>query len=89
LADFPRLARWLETAIGDRQWTPLVSRANTAREILEMLPRQHLAAVMAQVGARMLRALRRLSGPQPQLTAVILTFSGEPLFWQTDPGGRP
>jgi len=88
LIDFPKVGRWLQAATGDARLAQLAAQANTAREILEILPRECLPPVMAQVGSRMLKALRGHTGPQPRLTAVILDFNGLPLYWQSEAGGR-
>lgn len=87
LASFRQLARWTEEKTGDPLLAQAVSRANTAREVLELLPAAHQRAVAAEVGSRMLAALREHAGPGPGLAAVILDFNGLPLFWEESWGG--
>jgi hypothetical protein len=66
-----------------------VSRANTARQALEILLKARALPVVAAVGARMLAALRPYAGPGPELTAVILDFAGQPLWQGKSPGKGP
>lgn len=67
---------------GDPILAQSVARANTAREVLEILPPDQSQAVVAAVGRLMLKAIRQHAGPRPQLAAVILDFAGHPLFWE-------
>jgi cobalt-precorrin-5B (C1)-methyltransferase len=89
LASFRQLARWTGEKTGDPFLAQAVSRANTAREVLEMLPLPQQRAVVREVGSRMLAALREHAGPGPKLAAVLLDFDGRPLFWETASGGSP
>lgn len=89
VASFRELALWTQEQTGDPLLAQAVSRANTAREVLEMLPAPQQRAVVKEVGSRMLAALRVHAGPGPQLTAMLLDFDGHPLFWEAGPGGSP
>jgi cobalt-precorrin-5B (C1)-methyltransferase len=80
LANFKELARWTHEVTGDPDLAQAVARANTAREVLENLPAASSQAVIAEVGSRMLAALRSHAGPAPELAAVIMNFDGTPLF---------
>ncbi len=84
MADFRELSRWVRDLTGDPLLTRAVRQANTAREVLEMLPTPQKTAVVAEVGRRMRGALREHAGPGPELAAVILDFDGLPLFWGGD-----
>ncbi len=63
-----------------------MARANTARQALEILTEARAGQVVAQVGERMLAALRDYAGPGPQLIAVVLDFDGATL-WQGQSDG--
>lgn len=89
LADFRELARWTEGCTGNPLLARAVARVNTAREALEILPPGAREAVVAEVGGRLLTALRHHAGPLPDLEAVILDFSGNPLFQGRDKGSGP
>ncbi len=82
LANFGELGRWTEEITGDFLLSQAVAQANTARQVLEMLPEAHKKAMVAEVGRRMLAALRKLAGPSPELATVILDLDGLPLFWR-------
>jgi cobalt-precorrin-5B (C1)-methyltransferase len=89
LANFKELARWTHAVTGDSDLAQAVSRANTAREVLENLPAASAQAVIGEVGRRMLAALRNHAGLTIELAAVIMNFDGTPLFWGGDvEGGR-
>jgi cobalt-precorrin-5B (C1)-methyltransferase len=81
LANFRELARLINEVTGDPALAQAVARANTAREVLENLPAASSQAILAEVGRRMLTALRNHAGPAPELAAVIMNFDGAPLFW--------
>lgn len=87
LASLRELGRWTEERTGDILLAQAVARANTAREALEILSAVQSQEVMAEVGGRMLAALREHAGPGPKLAAVILDFNGLPLFREEDSGG--
>jgi cobalt-precorrin-5B (C1)-methyltransferase len=87
LPNLKELGRWTQEKIGDPILAQAVARANTAREVLEMLPEPHQRAVVAEVGRRMLAALREHAGKNLELEAVILSFDGLPLFWEKSSGG--
>jgi len=89
LADLGELGRWTLATTGDKALAQAVGRANTAREALELLPPGAAQAMAAEVGRRVLAALRRHAGPRPELAAVILGFDGLPLFWGSSMGARP
>jgi cobalt-precorrin-5B (C1)-methyltransferase len=72
---------------GDRRLAENVARANTARQALEILTGAGAPRVVAEVGRRMLAALRLYAGPEPRLSAVILDFSGAALWQGEGPGG--
>ena len=81
LADLNKLGRMTEEKTRDAKLARKVSRANTARQALEILLAAQAQPVVAAVGKRMLAALRNYAGIGPGLAAVILDFDGEPL-WQ-------
>lgn len=87
LADLAQLGRWTLAQTGDARLAREVSRANTARQALEILLTAQAPQVVAAVGSRMLAALRSHAGPGPALTAVILDFAGAPL-WRGQDRGR-
>jgi cobalt-precorrin-5B (C1)-methyltransferase len=89
LASLRELGRWTMEKSGDFLLAQAVARANTAREALELLPAAHSQWVVAEVGRRMLAALREHARTGPELAAVILDFNGLPLFWGGDSGGLP
>jgi cobalt-precorrin-5B (C1)-methyltransferase len=80
LADLKKLGRLTAETTGDAKLAQEVSRANTARQALEILLAEQAGPVVAAVGARMLAALGDYAGPGPDLAAVILDFAGEPLW---------
>jgi len=81
LPDLKALGGWTLEQTGNRDLTQSVARANTARQALEILAAADAAAVVAEVGRRLLAALRTYAGPTPELTGVILDFSAATL-WQ-------
>ena len=81
LADLKELGRWTLDLTGDALLAQAVARANTARQALEILTEARAGQVVAQVGERMLAALRDYGGPTPQLIVVVLDFDGTTL-WQ-------
>jgi len=83
LADLAELGRWTWQRTGNKLLVEQVSRANTAREALELLLEAQAHQVLAEVGSRQLLHLRHLAGPHPRLTAVILNFDGQPLWQRT------
>ena len=72
---------------GDRQLAEDVARANTARQALEILTGAGAARVVAEVGCRLLAALRLYAGPEPGIAAVVLDFSGAALWQGEGPVG--
>jgi cobalt-precorrin-5B (C1)-methyltransferase len=86
LANLAELSRLTLELTGDAPLARQVARANTARQALELLMASRASSVMAQVGGRMLAALRAYAGPGPELAAVILDFSGFPLWQDKNPG---
>ena len=82
LANLRDLGRLTLEVTGDPTLSQAVARANTAREILEILPPDHARVVVAAVGRLMLEAIRQHAGPRPQLAAVVLDFAGHPLYWE-------
>jgi cobalt-precorrin-5B (C1)-methyltransferase len=88
LANFKELGRWLLEITGDQLLAQAAARANTAREVLEILPAAQSLPVITEIGNRMLTALRQHTGAGPQVAAVILNFDGLPLFWEGW-GARP
>jgi cobalt-precorrin-5B (C1)-methyltransferase len=86
LADLKELGRWTFDLTGDALLAQAVARANTARQALEILSEGRASQVVAQVGTRMLVALRDYTGPAPRLTAVGLDFDGTTL-WQGQSDG--
>jgi cobalt-precorrin-5B (C1)-methyltransferase len=89
LASLNELGRWTMEKSGDFLLAQAVARANTAREALDLLLAAQAQAVVAEVGKRMLAALREHAGPGPKIAAVILDFTGLPLFWGGDSEGLP
>ena len=87
LANFRELARWIREITGNPLLAQAVARANTAREVLEILPATQSQAVIGEVGSRMLTALRQHAGPGLGLAVVILDFDGLPRFWEESAGG--
>jgi cobalt-precorrin-5B (C1)-methyltransferase len=81
LPDLKELGRWIFTHTGRKELARAASQANTARQALEILRAAGADAVVAEVGRRMLAALRSYAWPGPRLTAFILDFSGD-LLWQ-------
>ncbi|MGP8049325.1 MAG: cobalt-precorrin-5B (C(1))-methyltransferase [Desulfobaccales bacterium] len=86
LADLGQLARLVREQTGDVRLAREISRANTSRQALEILLAAGAQQVVAEVGARMLAALRDHARPGPKLAAVILDFAGQPLWRGADPG---
>ena len=86
LADLQELGRWTLDLTGDTSLAQAVAGANTARQALELLTEAGAGRVVAQVGDRMLAALRDYAGPGPELTAVMLDFDGLPLWQGESPG---
>jgi cobalt-precorrin-5B (C1)-methyltransferase len=80
LADLQALGRWTLDLTGDELLAQAVAQANTARQVLEILTEARAGQVVAQVGARMLAALRDYAGPGPRLTGVVLDFDGATLW---------
>lgn len=76
--DFAALGQWVGRATGDPELAREAARANTARQVLEMLPPLAREALAAEVGRRLLGALRMYAGPEVHLTAMILDFDGRP-----------
>jgi cobalt-precorrin-5B (C1)-methyltransferase len=87
LANLKELGRLTGEKTGDPRLAQEVSRANTARQALEILLAAKAQQVVAEVGERMLAALRDYAGSGPDLAAVILDFSGQPL-WRGENLGR-
>ncbi len=88
LPNLKELGDWTLEQTGDLVLAGALARANTARQALELLREARASAVVAEVGSRMLAALRGFAGPVPDLTAVILDFSGE-VLWQGENPGAP
>jgi cobalt-precorrin-5B (C1)-methyltransferase len=86
LADLKELGRWTLNLTGDALLAQAVAIANTARQALEILNQARAGQVVAQVGERMLAALRDYAGPGPQLTVVVLDFDGATL-WRGESNG--
>jgi cobalt-precorrin-5B (C1)-methyltransferase len=81
LADLKELGRWVRSAGGPDDLAQAVAQANTARHALELLQASRAEVVVAEAGRRLLAALRAHLDAGSRLTAVILDFSGLPL-WQ-------
>jgi cobalt-precorrin-5B (C1)-methyltransferase len=88
LADLRKLGRLTAGKTGDASLAVEVSRANTARQALEILLAAQARPVVAAVGERMLAALRDYAGPRPDLATVILDFAGVPLWRGESLGGN-
>lgn len=87
LADLGQLGRLVRERTGDVRLGREVSRANTVRQALELLVAAGAdRAVAAEVGARMLAALRGHAGPGSTLTALIFDFAGLTLWRGESPG---
>jgi cobalt-precorrin-5B (C1)-methyltransferase len=86
LADLRDLGCWTLDLTGDAVLAQAVAGANTARQALELLSAAGAGGVGAQVGAKMLAALRDYAGPGPRLGAVVLAFDGSPLWRGQGPG---
>jgi cobalt-precorrin-5B (C1)-methyltransferase len=86
LPNLTELAVWTLEQTGDPGLSRRVARANTARQTLEILTGAGAGPVVAEVGRRMLAALRSYAGPGPELAALILDFSG-PILWQGESPG--
>ncbi len=89
LANLGILGRWTLEQTGDARLATEVSQANTGRQALEILLAAPALPVVAEVGSRMLAALRTFSGPVPELAAVILNFAGQILWRGESLGSRP
>jgi cobalt-precorrin-5B (C1)-methyltransferase len=87
LPDLRILGDWTRELTGDARLAEEVSRANTARQALEILLAAQALPVVAGVGRRMLAAQRSHAGSGPQLAAIILDFNGLPL-WQGESHGK-
>jgi cobalt-precorrin-5B (C1)-methyltransferase len=81
LADLKKLSRWTLELTGDALLAQAVAQANTARQALAILTGGRSGQVVAQVGERMLAALRDFAGSGPRITAVVLDFDGT-ILWQ-------
>jgi cobalt-precorrin-5B (C1)-methyltransferase len=88
LANLRQLGRLSEEISGDAKLAREVARANTARQALGILLAAQGQPVVAEVGVRMLAALRDYAGPGPILAAVILDFAGLPLWQGECPGAK-
>ena len=66
LADLGQLARLVREQTGDARMAREISRANTSRQALEILLTGRAHQVVAEVGARMLAALRGLCQARPE-----------------------
>jgi cobalt-precorrin-5B (C1)-methyltransferase len=86
LADLPELGRLVLEKTGDPDLAREVARSNTGRQALEILLAARALPVVAAVGTKMLAALRPFCGPVPALAAVILDFTGTPLWRGETPG---
>lgn len=80
LIDFAALGQWVGRATGNPELAREAARANTARQVLEMVPPAAKEALAAEVGRRLLAALRGYAGPEVCLTAIILDLEGRPLW---------
>jgi cobalt-precorrin-5B (C1)-methyltransferase len=87
LADLAALGALTAQCTGDARLARAVAQANTARHALEILGAVRPVGVVEEVGRAMLAALRDFAGPRPGLKAVIMDFSGAPL-WQAQSPGR-
>jgi cobalt-precorrin-5B (C1)-methyltransferase len=81
LADLAKLGRLTLDLTGDALLAQAVAQANTARQALALLTEARTGQVVAQVGERMLAALRDFAGSGPRLTAMVLDFDGT-ILWQ-------
>ena len=88
LANLKELGRWTREISGNDRLAGEVSRANTARQALEILTAAQTGQVVDKVGERMLAELRAHAGPKPGLAAVILDFAGLPLWRGESLGGN-
>jgi len=88
LPDLAALGHLTQEKTGDTPLARAVTQAHTAREALKILTKAQAGQVVAEVGARMLAALRLFAGPGPTVSAVILDFVGAPL-WRGESQGRP
>jgi cobalt-precorrin-5B (C1)-methyltransferase len=79
--DFDTLSAWVFQVIEDPILAEAVARANTAREVFQMLRGDRLTVLLDEVGRRMLEALRAHAGSRPNVTAMIFDFEG-PLVWK-------
>jgi len=86
LADLKKLGRWTEELTGNALLAQSVAQANTARQALEILTGAKAGAVVEEAGRRLLAGLREYAGDDPRLEAVILDFTGSPLWWGVSPG---
>jgi cobalt-precorrin-5B (C1)-methyltransferase len=86
LADLKELGRWTMNLTGDAVLAKAVARANTARQVLELLTGARAGNVVAQVGEHMLAALRNYAGSGPKLTVLMLDFDGSTLYQGENPG---
>lgn len=80
LADLKELGRWTLDLTADAILAQEVAKSNTARQALEIISKARAGQVVAQVGERMLAALRDYAGAKPNLTALIFDFDGAALW---------
>jgi cobalt-precorrin-5B (C1)-methyltransferase len=80
LADLKDLGRLVLEKSGDARLAQEIAAANTGRQALGILLAAQALPAVAEVGARLLAALRTYAGPSPALAAVILDFAGMPLW---------
>jgi cobalt-precorrin-5B (C1)-methyltransferase len=86
LADLQALGRLTLSLTGNAALAQAVAGANTVRQTLELLTAAGAEDVVAQVGVRMLTALREYAGPGPRLNAAVLDFDGATLWRGRSPG---
>lgn len=86
LANLKELGHWTLELTGDARLAQAVARANTARQALEILSAAVAGRVVAQVGERMLAALRDHAGPVPRLNVIVLDFTGA-ILWRGESAG--
>jgi len=87
LADLHQLGRWTLNLTGNTSLAQAVAGANTARQALELITEAGAGGVVAQVGGKMLAALREYAGSGPEVNAVMLDFAGL-LLWRGDSPGE-
>ncbi len=77
--DMGQVSRWIEEVTGDSALSRAAARANTAREILDLLRSHHRNAVFHMAG-KALRFLQDLAGERVEVGLVLLDYDSTVLL---------